>query len=123
MAGCLNFAVRYIKGDVVRLGRRLLPSSVHRARSPKMRSDTGDLHSSQRGSGEALRRAEADARVSFFGPWGAIVPPLGRRKLASMFERLCCGFVAAKHRLELGGKLGNSRIALGVEAMGIYRKM
>ena len=51
--------MRYIKGDVVRLGRRLLPTSVARARSPKMRSDTGDWHSSQRGSGEALRRAEA----------------------------------------------------------------
>ena len=68
-------------------------------------------------------RPRSIPRVSFFGPWGALVPPLGRRKLASMFERLCFGFVAAKHRLELGGNLGNTRIALGVKAMGIYRKM
>src|SRR4051812_39979471 len=40
-------------------GPRLLPSSVPRATTAKMRSDTGDRHSSQNGPGEALRRAEA----------------------------------------------------------------
>ena len=38
-----------------------------------------------------------------------------------MFERLCFGFVAAKHRLKLGGNLGTV-IALGVRAVGILSK-
>ena len=74
MAACLNFAVRYIKGDVVRLGRRLLPTA----------RDTGDWHSSQRGSGEALRRAEAAVL-------GALQNVLGAEVLYNQETRLFDG--------------------------------